>query len=81
MITTVTTTTVTTIVTTTVALASSLIVITVVALLMFLILKEVLSGSANARAIAMQRVLNIAIVPLLLSFGFILVVKVSEVLR
>ena len=78
MVSIVTTSTVTTV--TTVATAASLIVITVVALLVFLILKEVLSASDDPRAMAMQRVLNIAIVPLLLSFGFILVVKLSEAL-
>ena len=79
MTTTVTTTTVTA-VTTTVALAASLIFMAVVALLILLILKEVLSASASPRAMAMHKVLNIAIVPLLLSFAFILVVKLSEVL-
>jgi hypothetical protein len=45
-----------------------------------LIQKEVLSSSTSARAQSLSRALNVAIVPLLLAFGFIAVVKVLEVL-
>jgi len=79
MISTVTTTTVTTV--TTVTLAASLALLVVVALLLFLIQKEILSAATSPRAQALSRVLNIAILPLLLSFAFIAVVKVAEVLR
>ncbi len=79
MISTVTTTTVTTV--TTVALAASLGLIAIVVLLALLIQKEVLSSSTSARAQALSRALNVAIVPLLMGFAFIAVVKVMEVLR
>jgi hypothetical protein len=78
MISTVTTTTVSTV--TTVALAASLGLIAIVVLLILLIQKEVLSASTSARARSLSRALNVAIVPLLMAFGFIAVVKVLEVL-
>ena len=79
MISTVTTTTVSTV--TSVALAASLGLIAIVVLLALLIQKEVLTASTSPRARALSRVLNTAIVPLLMGFGFIAVVKVLEVLR
>ncbi|MBE2235251.1 MAG: hypothetical protein IAE85_17275 [Anaerolinea sp.] len=79
MISTVTTTTVSTV--TTVALAASLGLIAIVVLLALLIQKEVLSSSTSARAQALSRALNVAIVPLLMGFGFIAVIKVLEVLN
>lgn len=79
MISTVTTTTVSTV--TTVALAASLALLAILALLIFLIQKEILSAAKGSRAQALSRVLNIAIIPLLMSFIFIAVVKISEVLR
>ena len=79
MISTVTTSTVTTGATAT--FAASLALVAIISLLIFLIQKEVLSASSNDGAKAMSRVLNIAIVPLILSFLFIVVVKVAEVLR
>ena len=79
MISTVTTATVTTI--TSVALAASLTLLAIVALLIFLIQKEILSASTSERAQALSRVLNVAIIPLLVSFGFIAVVKIAEVLN
>jgi hypothetical protein len=79
MISTVTTTTVTTV--TAVTLAASLTLLAVLALLVFLIQKEILSAATGNYARALSRVLNIAIVPLLLSFAFIAVVKVAEVLN
>ena len=79
MISTVTTTTVSTV--TTVALAASLGLIAIVVLLALLIQKEVLTSSSSSGARALSRALNIAIVPLLMGFAFIAVVKVLEVLR
>jgi hypothetical protein len=79
MISTVTTSTVSTV--TTVALAASLALLTVVALLILLIQKEIVTASDNSGLRAYGRVLNVAVVPLLLGFLFIAVVKVSEVLR
>jgi hypothetical protein len=81
MISTVTTTTITTIMTSTTGLAASLMLLAVLALLFFLIQKEILSAATSARARAMGKVLNIAIVPLVLSFIFIVVVKVASVLN
>ncbi len=79
MISTVTTTTVTTV--TTGALAASLSLLVIVGLLIFLIQKEILSGATSARARAFSRVLNIAVLPLLISFAFVAFVKVAEALR
>lgn len=79
MISTVTTTTVTTVTTT--ALAASLSLVAVIALLVLLIQKEVLSGAETKRAQTLSRVLNVVVIPLLLSFGFIVFVNVSQLLR
>ncbi|HSM55868.1 MAG TPA: hypothetical protein VK879_06910 [Candidatus Sulfomarinibacteraceae bacterium] len=79
MISTVTTTTVTTV--TTVTLGASLALLAILALLVFLIQKEILSEAEGQRAQALSRALNLAIVPLLVSFAFIAVVKVAEVLN
>lgn len=78
MISTVTTTTVTTVATA--ALATSLTLVAVVALLLLLIQKEIISAASDSRVKVLSIILNIAIVPLLLSFAFIVVVKVVEVL-
>jgi hypothetical protein len=79
MVSTVTTSTVTTV--TTVTLAGAISLIAILALLTFLIQKEILSVSLDRRAQALHRLLNVAIVPLLISFGFIAVVRVFEVLN
>jgi hypothetical protein len=79
MISTVTTSTVTTV--TSVALAGSITLMVVLALLAFLIHKEILSVASDARGKALNKVLNVAVVPLVISFVFIAVVKVAEVLR
>ena len=70
-------------VTTTVTTITSgaLAAIAVVALLIFLIQKEIVSASSGERAQALSRALNIAIVPLLLSFVFIAAVEVALVLN
>jgi hypothetical protein len=49
--------------------------------LLLLIQKEIISVSENSRLQAWGRVINVAIIPLLLSFGFMAVVTVLEVLR
>jgi len=79
MISTVTTTTVTTIMT--LATAGSLAVAGIVLLLLFLVQKELASASDGRFAAALGRVLNVAIVPLLLGFVFIVAVKVVEALH
>jgi len=78
MISTVTTTTVTTILS--IATAGSLAVVGILLLLAFLIQKELASASESRFAAALSRVSNVAIVPLLVAFAFIVVVKVVEAL-
>jgi hypothetical protein len=78
MISTVTTTTVTTVAT--FANAGSLAVFGIVLLLTFLVQKELASASEGRFASMLSRVLNVAIVPLFVSFVFIVAVKVVEAL-
>lgn len=78
MISTVTTTTVTTIAS--LASAGSLAVVGILMLLALLIQKELASESESRFARALSRVVNVAIVPLLLGFVYIVVVKVIEAL-
>ena len=75
MISTVTTTTVTA-----TYMATSLGVILTVTLLALLIQKELSSASETPRFKALGAVLNVAIVPLLLGFAFIVAVKVFGIL-
>ena len=79
MIATITTSTVTTV--TTIALASSLTLVIVLMLLFFMVQKEILTVATDAKKKALSQAINIAIVPLLISFVFIAVVKVAEVLN
>ena len=79
MISTVTTTTVTTV--SSIALAASLTLVAVLLLLILLIQKEIVSGIDTAWAKRLSKVLNVALVPTLLSFAFIAVVKVMEVMQ
>jgi hypothetical protein len=79
MISTVTTTTVT--IVTTVALAASLGLVATLTLLALLVQKELVTATASARAQVWGRVLNIAIVPLLMGFVLIVGVKVVEALH
>ncbi|MFN2175989.1 MAG: hypothetical protein ACK2U1_23575 [Anaerolineales bacterium] len=79
MISTVTTSTVTTVATAT--FAASLTLVAVLGLLILLIQKEVVSSSEGHVPTGLSKALNIAIVPLLLSFLFIVFVKVAEVLN
>ena len=81
MISTVTTTTVSTITSTTVVFAASLGLIVILTLLALLIQKELVTAVATPRARALGRVLNVAIVPLLMAFALIVVVRVAEVLH
>jgi len=89
MISTVTTTTVTTIASTT--MAAGLGLLATLALIFLLIAKE-LAGAQNVQAAAggtgsvgyagaLDRVLNVAVTPLLIVFSVIVVVKIIEVLR
>jgi hypothetical protein len=79
MISTVTTSTVSTVATAT--FAASLTLVAVLGLLVFLVQKELVSSSSGDVPKGLSRALNIAVIPLLLSFLFILFVKVSEVLN
>ena len=81
MISTVTTTTVTTVTTATVALAAGLSLLSILTLLGVLIPKEIVSVSDHPRLMALGRALNVAIIPLLMGFVLIAVVKIIEVLR
>ncbi len=78
MISTVTTTTVTTIAS--IATAGSLAVVGILMLLALLVQKELASASDSRFALALRRIVNVAIVPLLLGFAFIVAVKVIEAL-
>ena len=78
MISTVTTTTVTTI--TSIATAGSLAVVGILMLLALLVQKELASASESRYARVLSRVLNVAIVPLLMGFAYIVAVKVIEAL-
>jgi hypothetical protein len=78
MISTVTTTTVTTL--TSIATAGSLAVVGILMLLALLIQKELASGSESRYARALSRIVNVAIVPLLLGLAYIVVLKVIQAL-
>jgi len=79
MISTVTTTTVSTV--TTVTFAASFALVSVVVLFALLLQKEVATSAESPRLKALGRALNVAIVPLLLTFAVILVAKVAQLLR
>jgi len=55
--------------------------VAILGLLILLIQKEVVSSSEGHVPTGLSKALNIAIVPLLLSFLFIVFVKVAEVLN
>ncbi len=78
MISTVTTTTVTTV--SSVALAASLTLVVVLLLLGLLIQKEIVGSLEAVWAQRLSKVLNVVLVPALLSFAFVFVVKMMEVL-
>ena len=79
MVSTVTTTTVTTIAA--LASAGTLALLGIILLLVFLIQKELATATESRFAVVLGRVLNIAVVPLLLAFAFIVVVRVVQVLQ
>ncbi|MGC9335909.1 MAG: hypothetical protein ACP5JJ_17320 [Anaerolineae bacterium] len=81
MISTVTTTTVTTVTTVTAAVLGGLSFLAVVMLLGMLISKEVVSAGEDSRLQALNKALNVAIIPLLMGFLLIAAMKVIEVLR
>ena len=78
MISTVTTTTVTTV---TAAVFGGLSLLAIVLLLGMFISKEVVNASEESRWRSLSKGLNLAIIPLLLGFLLIAVVKIIEVLR
>lgn len=78
MISTVTTSTVSTV--STVALAGSLGLIAIVVLFSLLLQKEIVTASESRFGSRPSRALNIALVPLLISFFAIVIAKVIEVL-
>jgi hypothetical protein len=79
MISTVTTTTVTTV--TSISMMATMAFLAILILLVLTVQKEIISVSENPRLQSWGRIINIAIVPLLLSFAFIAVVTVAGVLR
>lgn len=78
MISTVTTSTVSTV--STAALAGAFSLIAILVLFAVLLQKEMATVSESTRAARLSRALNIALVPLLLSFGAIVLAKVAEIL-
>jgi hypothetical protein len=63
------------------ALAASLGLIAVIALLIMLVQKELLSAADGRKARVLSALLNVAIIPLLLGFVFIVLVKIADVLQ
>ena len=89
MISTITSTTVTTITSvtsttttvTTVSFAASLALVSVLVLFALLLQKELVLATDSPRFKALGRTLDVAVVPLMMSFAMILVARVIEVLR
>jgi uncharacterized protein YejL (UPF0352 family) len=79
MVSTVTTSTVMTV--TTVAVASSLTLIVVLTMFTLLVQKEVATSARERWARALDRALNVGIIPLLLAFLTLVVLRIAEVLR
>jgi hypothetical protein len=61
--------------------AATLSMMAVVALLLLLVQKEIASSADDPRLVALAKVLDIALVPVLLAFLFIAAVRVAEVLN
>ena len=76
MISTVTTSTVST-----VTIAGSIALVGVFVLFAMLLQKELASSADNQRATRLSKILNIAIVPLLIAFFLFVISKVADVLR
>ncbi|OQY48204.1 MAG: hypothetical protein B6242_02995 [Anaerolineaceae bacterium 4572_78] len=66
---------------TTSALVSSLSLVAILTLLVLLIKKELASTITNIQAKTLEKFLNVGVVPLLLTFALIVVVKVAEILQ
>jgi hypothetical protein len=81
LISTVTTTTVTTVTTATTAIVANLSLVAILTLLGMLVCKEVVSSSDRPLLKAFGQALNVAVVPLLMSFALIAAVRVFEVLH
>jgi len=81
MISTVTTTTVTTVTAATAAVLVGLSLLPILILLGMLMSKELVSARAGSRFSALSDALNVPIVPLLLGFFLVVVVKIAEVLH
>jgi len=87
MISTVTTTTVSTVTTTTtttvaaMSFIASLALVSVLTLFVLLLQKELATASDSPRLKTLGRTLDVAVVPLLMAFAMIVVVRVAEILR
>ena len=86
LISTVTTTTVSTITSavtsvTTVTFAASLALASILTLFALLVQKEVAMSTETPRLKALGRALDIALIPLLMAFGMIAVVRIAQMLR
>ena len=79
MISTVTTTT-TTVTTASIAIVAAIGVVAVVMLVSFLATRELATASEGPRFKRLGRYLNVGIIPLLMVFGMIVVMKISEIL-
>ena len=76
MVSTITTSTITT-----VAIAGSLAIIGILILLALLIQKEIVTSASGNRYSKLGQALNIGIIPLLIAFVLLVIVKVSDVLH
>ncbi len=63
------------------SLGGALALIAIVALLAFLVQKEMIVVTTGPRAKALSQALNIAILPLLMGVGLIVVMKIGDVLH
>jgi len=79
MVSTVTTSTVMTV--TTVAVASSLALIVILTMFTLLVQKEVATSARERWARALDRALNVGIIPLLLAFLALVALRIAEILR
>lgn len=66
---------------TTVAIAGSLAIIGILILLALLVQKEVVTSASGSRYAKLGQALNIGIIPLLIGFVLIVVVKVADILH